>query len=153
MNKVVLIGRLASTPQLYNSKNLTSYARATIAVARDLNKDETDFISLIAFTRNATFLCTYFSKGDLVAIDGNISASRYKNDKGEYIESTSVIIQNVRSLEPREITNKRREQNGLAPVNTAIFNNPDERPIFADEKKDANKSDDESDNSPWELDF
>lgn len=155
MNKVFLIGRLTNNPQLYSSKNLTNYARTTIAVTRENNREETDFISLIAFSNSASFLTTYFSKGDLVLVEGNISASRYKNDKNEFVDSTNVIIQNIRSLESREITNRRREQNSLNPINTNTFN-AEQRPTFApiqDNNINAEPKKNDDIESPWELDL
>lgn len=154
MNKVILIGRLVADPIIYNSKNLTKYARTRIAVSRENNQEETDFISLVAFSHTALFVSTYFSKGDLVAIEGNISSTNYKNDKGEFVDSTNVVIQKIRSLEPREVTNKRREGRGLETSSNPSSQNEFAQPSFSQpqiEEKPKNSEDDND--SPWELDL
>ncbi|MGL4343268.1 MAG: single-stranded DNA-binding protein [Metamycoplasmataceae bacterium] len=155
MNKIILVGRLASDPQVFDSKNLTKYTRCRIAVTRDNNKDESDFIPLVAFSNTSTFINTYFSKGDLVLVEGSLSASNYKNDKGAIVESISVVVQNIKSLEPRSVTSQRKLNKGQTSNDdfekTAIYenknNNNNQKASFSEEIEE------EKDDSPWELDL
>lgn len=148
MNKVLLVGRISSTPTMFESKNLKTYARATIAVSREFTKDVSDFISLTVFGKTAEYFSKYVNKGDLLSIDGSIQTSSYKNDKGEIINSFSVVPISVRHLEPRSVVLARSSAKSDEDYSTAVYevkpNNPPEEPSFAEEDKDE---------VPWELDL
>ncbi len=153
MNKVLLVGRISSTPTMFESKNLKAYARATIAVNREFSKDVTDFISLTIFGKTAEYFSKYVNKGDLLSIDGSIQTSNYKNDKGEIINSFSVIPISVRHLEPRSIVLARTasKTNDNENYSTAVFetkpqNQNSQEATFSSEEND-------KDDVPWELDL
>lgn len=66
MNKVNLIGRLTSDPELrYNSSDI-AYTRFILAVNRPFtNSDgerEADFISCVAWRKTAEIICEHFKK-------------------------------------------------------------------------------------------
>ena len=65
-NKVILIGRLTSTPELHKTNNDKSVARATIAVNRrykDQNGErEADFVNMVLWGRLAESLASYATK-------------------------------------------------------------------------------------------
>lgn len=149
MNKVLLVGRISSTPTMFESKNFKTYARATIAVNREFTKDVTDFISLTIFGKTAEYFSKYVNKGDLLSIDGSIQSSSYKNDKGEIINSFSVVPISVKHLEPRSIVLARTTSKSNEDYTTAVFEaKPNsqnlEEPSFSEEEKDE---------VPWELDL
>ncbi|MGL5438150.1 MAG: single-stranded DNA-binding protein [Metamycoplasmataceae bacterium] len=156
MNKVLLIGRLVTNPQMFDSKNLTKYLRVRLAVTKENNREESDFVPLIAFGNTATFISNYFNKGDLVSIEGSLSASNYKNDKQEIVESISVIIQNIRSLEPKNIVEQRKNKN------TSEFNYNEHDKLNTTTTKSNGvykennptfKEEDEDDDLPWEIEL
>ena len=65
-NKVIMIGRLTSTPELHKTNNDKSVARATIAVNRrykDQNGErEADFVNLVLWGKLAETLASYATK-------------------------------------------------------------------------------------------
>lgn len=149
MNKVLLVGRISSKPSMFESKNLKTYARATIAVSREFSKDISDFIPLTVFGSTAEYFSKYVNKGDLLSIDGSIQTSNYKNDKGEIINSFSVVPISVKHLEPRSIVLARSTAKTNEDYGTAVFEaKPNqqhfEEPSFSEEEKDE---------VPWELDL
>ncbi len=151
MNKVLLVGRISSTPAMFESKNLNTYARATLAVNREFSKDTTDFISLTIFGKTADYFSKYVNKGDLLSIDGSIQTSSYKNDKGEIINSFSVVPISVKHLEPRSVVLARTSGKSNDDYSTAVFetkpknSNPQEATFSQEEN--------EQDDVPWELDL
>ena len=68
-NKVILIGRLTSTPEVNKTSNDKSVARATLAVNRRYkgqNGDrETDFVNLVVWGKLAETMASYATKGSL----------------------------------------------------------------------------------------
>ncbi len=136
---------------MFESKNLNTYARATLAVNRDFSKDTTDFISLTIFGKTAEYFSKYVNKGDLLSIDGSIQTSNYKNDKGDIVNSFSVVPISVKHLEPRSIVLARTSAKPTDDYNTAVFetkpkNQNSQEATFAQEEN-------EQDDVPWELDL
>ena len=69
------MGRLTADPELRQTQNGTATCRITVAVDRSYSKQgeekQTDFITVVEF------ICRYFSKGRMIAIEGNIRTSKY----------------------------------------------------------------------------
>ena len=86
MNKVTLMGRLTADPELRKSQSGVSSVRFTVAVERrfaDKNTGErqSDFISCVAFRQTAEFICRYFSKGKMIAVEGSLRNNNYQDKK------------------------------------------------------------------------
>ncbi|MGY6171756.1 single-stranded DNA-binding protein [Candidatus Mycoplasma pogonae] len=113
MNKVVLIGRLVQDPNKFLTRSNVPYVRFTVAVRRDFdtntNTEVSDFIPIVAWRNNATFALEYLSKGSLVAIEGSISANRYQNKNGEYVNGFDVTVDRFQKLESRQIEEQRKQ--------------------------------------------
>ena len=92
MNNVCLLGRLVKDPDVrqYGSG---LYARVTVAV--DRNKEETDFISCVAFDKTAELLDTYFKKGKRIALEGRIQTGSYDDKEGKRHYTTDVVISRI----------------------------------------------------------
>ena len=103
-NKVILIGRLTSTPELHKTNNDKSVARATIAVNRrykDQNGErEADFVNMVLWGRLAETLASYATKGSLISVDGELRTRRFeKNGQMNYV--TEVLATGFQLLESR----------------------------------------------------
>ncbi len=83
-NKVIMIGRLTSTPELHKTNNDKSVARATIAVNRrykDQNGErEADFINIVVWGKLAETLASYGSKGSLISVDGELRTRKFEKN-------------------------------------------------------------------------
>ena len=99
MNKVNLIGRLTSDPELrYNSSNI-AYTRFILAVNRPFtNADgerEADFISCVAWRKTAEIICEHFKKGSEVGLSGRIQTGSYERPDGTKAYTTDIIIEEI----------------------------------------------------------
>lgn len=84
INRVILVGRLTKTPELKSTPNGKSVVNFTLAVQRD--KDNTDFINCIAWSKTAEILAQYTLKGSLVAIEGRLQTRSYdSNGSTKYV--------------------------------------------------------------------
>ena len=93
MNKVVLMGRLTRDPELrFAAGSGTAVSRFAVAVDRK-KKDETDFISCVAFGKTAETISQYLVKGRQILIEGNIRTGSYENDEGKKIYTTNVNVE------------------------------------------------------------
>lgn len=98
LNKVVLIGRVANEIKEYNAKNNLSIAKFNLAVNR--MKDKTDFIPIVAFGKLAELCKENLSKGRLIAIEGAIAVSEYKNND-KYRKDVAVIAEKIKFLDKK----------------------------------------------------
>ena len=112
MNKVILMGRLTRDPEVRYSQGAEpmAVARYTLAVdrrgRRDENGQNADFISCVAFARNAEFAEKYFRKGTKIAITGRIQTGSYNDREGRKVYTTDVVI------EDQEFAESKSSQNG-----------------------------------------
>ena len=100
-NKFQFIGRLTKdVVYMAGNENKSSYAYYDIAV--DKNKEETDFVHLVAFSGTADFISKYTSKGTLIAVEGRVDFSReveiVTQNGTSKIVIPSFVVEDVRSL-------------------------------------------------------
>lgn len=103
-NKVLLIGRLVSTPEVTKTNQNKSFTRATLAVNRRYKgangEREADFISVVIWGKLAETMASYATKGSLLSVDGEIRTRRYeKNGSMQYV--TEVLCSGFQLLESR----------------------------------------------------
>lgn len=97
MNNVILIGRLTKEPEITYTKDNLAVARFTLAVDR-MKKDETDFIRIVTFGKQAENCKKYLDKGKQVAIQGAIRTGSYQNKDGKTVYTTEILANNVQFL-------------------------------------------------------
>lgn len=95
MNKVILMGRLTTDPELRQTPSGVGVVRFTLAVSRRFKKDETDFINCIAWRATADFICKYFNKGDMMAAIGSMQVRSWEDKDGKKMYATEVIADEV----------------------------------------------------------
>ncbi len=103
MNKVILMGRLTRDPEVRYSQGETALAiaRYTLAVDRRFarrgdgngNEQTADFISCVAFGRNAEFAEKYLRQGTKIAATGRIQTGSYTNKDGQRVYTTEVVVE------------------------------------------------------------
>ena len=101
MNKVILMGRLTRDPDIrYTQPNSaqeqTCIARYSLAVNRRFNRDgeqKVDFISCVAFGRQAEFAEKYLRKGTKIVLAGRIQTGSYTNRDGQKVYTTDVVVE------------------------------------------------------------
>ena len=84
MNNVSLIGRLTKNVELRKTNSGKDVVSATIAVQRD--KEHTDFIPIVVWDNNATYLAKYAEKGTRIALTGQLQSREYESTgKKQYV--------------------------------------------------------------------
>lgn len=83
LNQIVLVGRLANEPEVYETESGKKYANVTLAVPRSFKNEEgeyeTDFVNCKLWQGIAINTAEYCKKGDLVGIKGRLQT--YNNDE------------------------------------------------------------------------
>lgn len=100
LNRVIIMGRLTADPELRQTQSGVATCRFTVAVDRRAGQNgekQADFITVTAWRQTAEFVCKYFSKGRMIAVEGNLKTSTYQNktypDVTHYV--TEVYADNV----------------------------------------------------------
>lgn len=113
LNRVILMGRFTADPELKKTPNGVSVTAFTIAVQRNYQKEETDFINIVAWRQTADFVCRYFTKGQLIALEGAIQTRRYTDKNGNNRTVFEVLAEHVYFAESKkDHGNFNQEQSG-----------------------------------------
>lgn len=99
LNRVILIGRLTRDPELRYTPNGTAVATFTLAINRKFNKEETDFIDIVAWRGLAENCANYLGKGRMAAVEGRLQVRTYENKEGQKRKITEVVADDVRFLD------------------------------------------------------
>ena len=116
MNKILLQGRLTKDPEIRLTSKNDKVARFTIAVDRDFNREETDFINCVAFKATAAFIESYFTKGDMILVAGRLHMQNYTSKDGSNRTAAEVLTDNVWFCGGKGKTKDATTEAQLAPV-------------------------------------
>ena len=105
LNVAVLMGRFVADPELRHTANGISVTSFTIAVDRSYVKAgterQTDFIDVVAWRNTAEFVCKYFRKGQLAAVQGSIQTRTYTDKDGNKRKAVEIVADNIHFAEPK----------------------------------------------------
>lgn len=104
INRVVLVGRLTKDPELRYTPNGVASCRFTVAVNRTFRgqdgEPEADFISCVAWRKQAENLANFQRKGNLIGVEGRIQTGSYEGQDGKRVYTTDVVADSIQFLEP-----------------------------------------------------
>lgn len=101
LNKVILMGRLTADPDLRYTPSNVPVASFTLAVQRRNKNDDTDFIDIVAWDKNAEFVSKWFGKGRMVAVVGRLQIRNWKDKEGHNRRTAEVIADECHFAEPK----------------------------------------------------
>jgi len=106
-NKVILAGNLTRDPDLKYLPSGTAVAEFGLAINRSFKgkdgakRDETAFIDIKAWGRQAEVVNQYLSKGRPVLIEGRLEQSRWETKDGQKRSKIRVVLERFEFLESR----------------------------------------------------
>lgn len=95
LNKVILMGNMCADPELKQTQGGTSVCSFNIAVNRKFNKDEVDFITIVAWRQQAEFVSKYFKKGQAIVVVGELQNRSWTDNQGQKRYATEVKAEEV----------------------------------------------------------
>ena len=90
MNNVTLMGRVTKDPELKYSQSGKAFCKFSLAVQREFNREEADFINCLAFGKTAETIAEWLGKGRRIALQGRIQTGNYENKNGDNVYTTEV---------------------------------------------------------------
>lgn len=102
VNIVIVGGNLTADPELKQSTSGKSVVKSSIAVHRKFSKpgeaQQTDFLNLVLWDKNAEFVARYGRKGDALLIRGAIQPRSWTDKSGKKQYSTEIVVDEVIKL-------------------------------------------------------
>lgn len=99
LNRVILMGRLVADPELKTTNSGIYVCSFRIAVDRNYVKAgeqrQADFFDIVAWRSSAEFVCKHFSKGSLIAVDGQLQSRSYQTKDGQNRTAIEVQADNI----------------------------------------------------------
>lgn len=99
LNVVALMGRLTRDPEMRKTPQGVSVASFTVAVDRSFVKQgedrQADFIDIVCWRSTAEFVCKYFRKGSMIALNGSIQTRTYQDKNGNNRKAFEIVADNV----------------------------------------------------------
>ena len=99
LNNAVIMGRLVADPELRTTGSGISVSSFTVAVDRRFNRQgedrQADFIDISAWRQTAEFVCKYFRKGSMIAVQGYIQTRMYEDKNGNKRKAVEIVADNV----------------------------------------------------------
>lgn len=106
LNSVLLIGRLVADPELRYTQKGSPVCDFRIAASRRWkNRDtgewqeETLFINIVAWRRQAELANDYLKKGSAVLIDGRLRSRQWETNQGDKRSAIEVVARNIQFLD------------------------------------------------------
>lgn len=109
MNKVAMIGRTATDPEVRYTNKGDAVANFRVAVDRRYKKEgqtEADFFQTTAFGKTAEFIEKYIRKGQKIGFAGRLQNDEFTNRDGQKITRAVIIIEEIEFCEKKEQTEK-----------------------------------------------
>ena len=126
LNTAILMGRLVADPELRHTPNNVAVTSFTIAVDRSYVKSgaerQADFIDIVAWRNTAEFVCKYFRKGQMIALQGSIQTRSYTDSQGIKRKAFEIVAENV------HFADSKRDNNGGGNNFNNNYNGYNEQP-------------------------
>lgn len=107
LNNVILMGRLTAVPELKHTQSDVAVTSFSLAVERNFTdkqsgQRQTDFIDITAWRQTAEFICKYFGKGQLVAVQGSLQTRNYEDKDGNKRKAVEVLCEHAYFAEAKK---------------------------------------------------
>ena len=116
-NKVTLVGRLGTDPEIKYTQSGTPVATFTLATSEAWTKDgkkqeKTEWHRIVAWERLAEVCGEYLTKGKLILIEGKLQTRSWEDKEGNKRHVTEVVAQGMKMLESAGGNNKPNKPSG-----------------------------------------
>lgn len=95
-NGVHIMGRITRDLELRHTQSGTAVCQFCVAVTRsfkDANGEyQSDFIDCVAWRNSAEFITKYFSKGAMIAIEGELQTRNYTDKDGNKRKASELLV-------------------------------------------------------------
>ena len=102
VNQIVLVGRIARTPETKTAENGKKYATLTLAVPRNYKNSngeyDTDFLDCTLWSSVAESTSEYCKTGDMIGVKGRVQSRIVESPDGQKRRKTEIVAERVTFL-------------------------------------------------------
>ena len=115
-NKISVMGRLVNDPELRQTSNDVSVTSFRIAVDRDFKGEvDCDFFDVVAWRGAATFVCSYFTKGQPILVTGRLQTRDWEDDDGNKRRNVEIVAEQIYFAGGGKGTDREEDEEEEAP--------------------------------------
>ena len=107
-NKVILMGNLTRDPEMRVTPNGHSICKLGLAVSRTFStrdgerREETAFVDIDAFGKQAEVIAKYMRKGRPIMVEGRLKLDQWESNEGQKRSKLGVVLENFQFLGSRD---------------------------------------------------
>ena len=113
LNSIIIMGRLTRDPELRMTQSQKPVTSFTLAVDRDGQEKQTDFIDCVAWEKSADFVAKWFTKGSMAIVKGRLQSREWTDRDNNKRRAWEIVADRVYFGE-----SGRRDQPAQAPAET-----------------------------------
>lgn len=121
LNHIIIMGRVCNQIELKKTQSGVEVCSFKVACDRDFKsadgKKECDFIPVVAWRNNASFLAKYFGKGRMVVVDGKLQSRQWTDKNNNKRTEWEIQADNVYFADSKQ-SNGGGQSNGVATQET-----------------------------------
>ena len=113
LNKWIGMGRLTADPETRQTQTGMQVVKFTVAIDRipDRNGEKkADFVGCTAFNKTAEIVSRYFTKGKMIAVEGNLQNNNYTDQNGVKHYGMQILVNSVNFCGDRQQTTQTTPQ-------------------------------------------
>jgi single-strand DNA-binding protein len=99
LNVVAIMGRLVADPELRTTQQGTNVCTFRIACERSYTpkgqQRQADFVDIVAWGKTAEFICKFFQRGSMIAVEGSLQTRNYQDKQGNKRTAVEVLANNI----------------------------------------------------------
>lgn len=115
LNKVILMGRITTDPELKHTPSNVAVCSFSLAVNRRFNRNETDFIDIVAWRQQAEFISKYFTKGQQMVVCGALQTRTWEDKNGNKRKSVEVVVDEVHFADSKRTSGNNSSRDEALP--------------------------------------
>ncbi len=136
LNKVILVGRLASDPEVKTTQSGQMVCTFRMATNRTWTKEgqkqeQTEFHSIVLWSKLAEISSRYLSKGGLVLIEGRLQTRSWQDSSGNKKYRTEIVAERLQ-LGPKGM---RSANSAAMPTAEKAMPTQEEIPVIQEEEE------------------
>ena len=106
INSVILTGRLTKNIDLRQTSTGKAMTYFTLAVNRVFKNEQgvsdADFVTCVAFGKQAENMARYLTQGSLIGVEGRISTRNFQGNDGKTVYVTEIVASSITFLESKK---------------------------------------------------
>ncbi len=123
VNQIVLVGRIARSPEVKITENGKKYATVTLAVPRNYKnvngQYDTDFLDCTLWAAVAESTSEYCKTGDMIGVKGRIQSRIIETPEGVKRRKTEIVAEKVTFLTSNSSRKPKEEISEKSEINEA----------------------------------